>query len=383
MTEVNKSFSSDLAAQIEQLSLIKDDEKLSKSEKENKLKEASLKTLEMISKEIDSLSIANKIFITDIQNSIQMGLAMDDWDGIPTPREVRREINDLKQVIQALSQCISQSFSDLNDVMKLLVEISNKYGQAKFSEWLTHSLNNMESAKNQFEKMKDSIKQQHSADQASAVGQIVGGSISLGMSAGSMVGSAFNTKKQLNALKDQKEINLLKDNLDIKTKQHEQGIQNLTAAKKELAVLKQRGAPDTKIKSEESKISALEKMKAASAESHIQANNVYQDINSKQEQIKLKNQTQAAYFSALTNLGGSSSALINGIANTHAADIRQDANLSKLDSDKAEYQKNLDQNMMQSTLDAFQKSSDFVNKVLQAYLNISQNNASMISKSIS
>ena len=214
MGAIGNTISSDLATQIQLLSTIKNDSDLKPSEKEAKLKEEGAKTLAMIAKEKDSLSIVNHAFAMNIQDVIKLAMASDDWDGIPPPIEMKRAIADLHQVSQALSVSLSQGFNDANEVMKLLIDINAKYGQAKAKEWLLHIKNSMDSAKEQFVETENSIKSQHSADRSAAIGQIVGGSLSCALSAGSMIGSAVNAKKQLNALEDKKLLNSLKDSMD-------------------------------------------------------------------------------------------------------------------------------------------------------------------------
>lgn len=380
MNNINTSISSELASNIEQLSLIKNDQNISSTEKEVKLREAGAKTLAMISNEMDKLSISNKLFVADIKNAIQSGFSLDDWGSIPSPKEVRREINDLQQVNQALSRCISNNFADMTAVMKLIIEISGKYGQAKFSEWISHTLDNMKSAKAQFEKTKQSINEQHTADQTAAIGQIVGGCVSLGMSAGTMIGSTVNLKKQLTALKDQKSINSLSNMLEVKAKAYDQSVENLKSQKVKLADMEANGASATSIKDTKNKISALETMKTASHDNFINAKNHHADLDYKNKRISLKNQTEALHIQGLSSFSGASNSMINGSTSHVSADQRRKANLSKLESDKAEYQKNFDQNMIQSSLEAYHKASDHLRQTIQAMLSLEQGHSNMISQ---
>jgi hypothetical protein len=140
------------------------------------------------------------------------------------------------------------------------------------------------------------------------------------------------------------------------------------------------GASATSIKDTKNKISALETMKTASHDNFINAKNHHADLDYKNKRISLKNQTEAVHIQGLSSFSGASNSMINGSTSHVSADQRRKANLSKLESDKAEYQKNFDQNMIQSSLEAYHKASDHLRQTIQAMLSLEQGHSNMISQ---
>ena len=380
MAAIGNTISSDLATQIQLLSTIKNDSDLKPSEKEAKLKEEGAKTLAMIAKEKDSLSIVNHAFAMNIQDVIKLAMASDDWDGIPPPIEMKRAIADLHQVSQALSVSLSQGFNDANEVMKLLIDINAKYGQAKAKEWLLHIKNSMDSAKEQFVETENSIKSQHSADRSAAIGQIVGGSLSCALSAGSMIGSAVNAKKQLNALEDKKLLNSLKDSMDSAGTKSNEMTNSVAKEKAEFERMKSNNSlSDAEIDAQDIRLASQESLQVEVEKNYKSAKNSYREAKYTADEININNQTEAAQINMLSGLSGGINSIANGAAGLRAADQRADASTSKLEADKKELQKNFDQNMAQTSLDNFQKSGQVVEKHIQAMLNIEQSRAGQIS----
>jgi hypothetical protein len=380
MGAIGNNISSDLAAQIQLLSSIKDDSNLEPADKEAKLKQEGAKTLAMIAKEKDSLSIVNLAFAANIQDVIRSALATDDWDGIPPPTEIKREIADLQQVSQALAQSLSQGFNDANEVLKLLIDINAKYGQAKAKEWLLHIKNSMESANEQFKETSKSIASQKQADRTSAIGQIVGGSLSCAMSAGSMIGSAINAKKQLSAFKDQREIHVLKDTMDTAGTKSEEMRNSVVKEKAEFEKMKSNNSfTDAEVDAQDIRLASHESLTIEADKNFKIAQEKYRDIKYQADKINIKNQTEAAQINMLGGLGGGMNSIANGAAALHSADQKADASYSKLEADKKELQKSFDQNMAQTCLDNFQKTGQLLDKHIQAMLNMEQSRAGQIS----
>lgn len=380
MGAIGNTISSDLAAQIQLLSSIKDDTNLKPADKEIKLKQEGEKTLAMIAKEKDSLSIVNLAFATKIEVVIQIALAADDWDGIPPPTEVKREIADLQQVSQALAQSLNQGFNDANAVLKLLIDINAKYGQAKAKEWLLHIKNSMEAANEQFDETAKSISSQKQADRTSAIGQIVGGSLSCAMSAGSMIGSAINAKKQLSALKDQKELHILKDSMDSTKAKSKEMANDVAKEKTEFERMKSnKSFSDAEIDAQDIRLASHEALQVDLEKNYKLAKNSYIEAKHTADKINIHNQTEAAQLNMLGGLGNGMSSMVNGLAGFFAADYRADASTFKLYADKKEYQKNFDQNMSQTAVDNLQKSGQFIDKCIQASSNMEQSRAGQIS----
>lgn len=380
MGAIGNTISSDLAAQIQLLSLIKDDTNLKPADKEIKLKQEGEKTLAMIAKEKDSLSIVNHAFAMNIQDVIQLAMASDDWDGIPPPTEVKREIADLHQVSQALAQCLNQGFNDANAVLKLLIDINAKYGQAKAKEWLLHIKNSMEAAHEQFEETAKSIASQKQADRTSAIGQIVGGSLSCAMSAGSMIGSAINAKKQLSALKDQKELHILKDSMDSTKAKSKEMASDVAKEKTEFERMKSNNSfSDAEIDAQDIRLASHEALQVDLEKNYKAAKNSYIEAKHAADKINVHNQTEAAQINMLGALGNGISSMANGVAGLYAADYRAESSAHKLEADKKEYQKNFDQNMSQTAQDTLQKYGQIIDKYIQAIANMEQSRAGQIS----
>ena len=383
MATIGNTISSDLAAQIQLLSAIKDDSNLSAADKEAKLKQEGAKTLNMIANEKDSLSIVNLAFTSNIQDVIQAALASDDWDGIPPPTEMKRNIADLQQVSQALAVCLNQAFNDVDAIMKLLIDISAKFGTMKATEWLQHMKNSMESAKEQFKNTEESIKSQKKADQTAAIGQIVGGSLSCAMSAGSMIGSAVNAKKQLKALEKQKDIHILKESLDSLGEKSKKMTKNVGKEKAEFERIKtDKSMSDNQIKDQEVKFKNEEKLQIRIDKEYKDAKSSYKAVSHEADKINILNKTEADQITMINGISSGVNSLTNGIAGLRSADEKAEASTSKLEADKKEYQKSLEQNMTQTTLDQLQKSGQFIDKVLQAKSSMEQSKSGQISASI-
>ncbi len=380
MAAIGNTISSDLSAQIQLLSAIKDDSNLSAAEKEAKLKQEGAKTLDMIANEKDSLSIVNLAFASNIQDVIQSALISDDWDGIPPSKEMKREIADLQQVSQALAVSLNQGFNDVNEVMKLLIDINAKYGQAKASEWLQHMKNSMESAKEQFKNTEESIAKQKTADRSTAIGQMVAGSISCAMSAGSMIGSAVNAKKQLKALDNQKDLQLLKESMDSFGEESKKKLKAINKEKAEFEKIKsdKSMAPD-QITNQEAKFKNEEKLQIRMENEYKDAKKSYKVANHEADKINILNRKEADQITMINGISSGVNSMVNGLAGLFAADQRADASSSKLEADKKEYQKSFEQSMTQTTLDQLQKSGQFVDKSIQAMTNVEQSRAGQIS----
>jgi hypothetical protein len=380
MAAIGNNISSELAAQFQLLSSINNDSDLEPAEKKAKLQQETSKTLAMIEKEKDSLSIVNLNFVNNIQSLIQGAMATDDWDGIPPPNEMKREIADLQQVRQALAFSLSQGSNDKNVVLKLLMDINAKYGQAKAKEWLLHIKNSMESAQEQFNQTEQSIASQKTADCASAIGQIVGGSLSCAISAGSMVGSFVNAKKQLSALKDQKDLHLMKDNMDSLGNKSKEASKNVSVEKAKFESMKSNNSlTDAEIDAQDIKFASHEALSLDAEKNFTAAKNSYRDAKHAAGKINIKNQEFAAYMNSLGGFGGAVNSIANGAAGLDAAEHRAKASEFKLKADREEFQKNFDQNMGQISLDSFQKTGQIIDKHIQAFQNMEQSQAGMIS----
>jgi hypothetical protein len=380
MAAIGNTISSDLAAQIQLLSTIKDDSNLDPADKQAKLRQEGEKTLAMIAKEKGSLSIVNSAFASNIQDVIQVALASDDWDGIPQPIEMKREIADLKQVSQALAISLSQGFNDANDILKLLMDINSKIQTSNAKEWLTHIKNTMEAANEQFRKTEISIKTQNTADRTAAIGQIVGGSLSCAMSAGSMVGSWVSAKKQLSALKTQKTMHGMEDGLEAMAAKSKQASKDVGEQKAQLERMKtaKTFSPE-EIAAQDKKLTNTAVVRLEVDKQHHNAKTAYRDIKYNTERISIKNQTLTAHMNSLGGLGNGTNALANGTAGVMAADQRAEASLAKLEADKSEYLRSFEQNMGQNAFDRYQKTGQFIDKALQALTNMWQNHSGVIS----
>ena len=380
MAAIGNTISSDLAAQIQLLSTIKDDSNLDPTDKQAKLKLEGAKTLAMIANEKGSLSIVNSAFATNIQDVIQAALLSDDWDGIPPPMEIKREIADLQQVSQALAIALNNGFNDVNDVLKLLMDINSKIQTSSAKEWLTHIKNNMEAANEQFRQTEVSIKTQNTADRTAAIGQIVGGSLSCAMSAGSMVGSVVSAKKQLSALKTQKTMHGMEDGLEAMAAKSKQASKDVGEQKAKLEKMKATNTfTPAEIKAQDNKLTNHAVVRLEADKQLNNAKTAYRDTKYNTDRISIQNQTLTAHMNSVGGLGNAMNNIANGTAGVMAADQRSAASLAKLEADRVEYLKNLLQTLGQNAYDRSRGSIQLIDKHLQTLSNIGQSNSSAIS----
>jgi hypothetical protein len=380
MAAIGNTISSDLAAQIQVLSSIKDDSTLAPTDKQAKLKQEGEKTLAMIAMEKGSLSIVNLAFASNIQDVIQAALASSDWDSIPPPSVIKREIADLHQVSQALSLSLKQGINDIREVMKLLIEINDKYAGAKSNEWLQNMKSSLDIAKEQFKKTEESINQQQKSDKTAAGGQIAGGLFSGVMSAGSMVGSAINAKKQLSALKNESKLKIQKDNFDGLKELHAEQKQKFKSETKELDKLKASpNRDDAKIAIQQTKADNADNLVKRTKTDHDVADHQFNKARKSADKINIRNNEFQAYMNNIGGFGNAGSSLINSSVSTVSADEKAAASHLKNEADKAEFQKNFIQNMAQQRFDSVQKAVQSIDKGIQAMTNIEQSNAGQLS----
>lgn len=380
MAEIGNTISSDLAAQIQLLSTIKADNTLDSADKEAKLKQEGIKTLDMIEKEKDSLSIVNSAFASNIQDVIRSALASDDWDGIPPPTEIKREISDLQQVSQAIAIALNSGFNDVNDVLKLLMDINFKMQSSSAKEWLTHIKNTMEAANTQFKKTEESIGKQKTADRTAAIGQIVGGSLSCAMSAVSVAGSIFNAKKQLGALKTQKTMHGMEDGLEAMAAKSKQASKDVGKQKAELERMKSTNSfSKAEMEAQDIKLARHEAIHIEAQNNYAAAKTSYREVKHNAEKISIKGQRDTAIWNGVGASGNAMNTMSTGAANLNAADQRADASLAKLDADKAEFLKNLLQTLGQNAYERTKGCLQFIDKSLQTQAAIGQSYSNAIS----
>ena len=350
MAAIGNTISSDLAAQIQLMSTIKDDSNLDPAEKEAKLQQEGAKTLAMIANEKDSLSIVNSAFAANIQDVIQVALATADWDGLPPPIEMKREIADLQQVSQALAISLNQGFNDANDILKLLMDINSKVQTSKKS------------------------------DRTAAIGHIVGGSLSCAMSTVSMVGSWRSAKQQLSALKTQKTMHGMKDGLEAMAAKSKQASKDVGEQKAQLERMKATNTfTPAEIKAQDKKLTNHAVVRLEADKQLHNAKTAYRDIKYNTDRISIKSQTKTAHMNSIGGLGNAMNSIANGTAGVMAADQRAEASLAKLEADKSEYQRNFEQSMGQNAFDRYQKTGQFIDKALQALTNMGQSHSGVIS----
>jgi hypothetical protein len=380
MAAIGNTISSDLATQIQLLSTIQDDTNLDPADKQAKLRQEGEKTLAMIAKEKGSLSIVNSAFAGIIQDSIQVALASDDWDGIPPPAEMKQGIADLQQVSQALSIALSNGFNDTNDILKLLIDINSKIQLSNALEWLTHLKNNMEAANAQFAKMKEHIDTQHTADRKTAIGQIAGGAISCAMNTVSLTGSILNAKKQLGALKTQKTMHGLEDNLEMMAAKSKQASKDVGKQKAELERMKATNQTSAaEMEAQDIKIASHEAIHIDAQNKYATAKTSYREAKHNAEKISIKGQRDTAIWNGVGASGTAWNAMSTGAANLEAADDRRDAGMQRLDADKYEYQKSFEQSLGQTAYERFQSAGRTMEKIIQAKINMEQSNAGLMS----
>ena len=380
MAAIGNTISSELAAQIQLISTIKDDSNLDLADKQAKLKVEGEKTLAMIANEKDSLSIVNSAFASGIQDAIQAALATADWDGIPPPIEMKREIADLQQVSQALAISLNQGFNDSNDILKLLMDINSKIQTSNAKEWLTHIKNTMDAATAQFANTKDSIEKQNKADRTGAIGQIVGGSLSCAMGAVSMTGSILNAKKQLGALKTQKTMHALEDGLEMTAAKSKQASKDVGKQKAELERMKSTNSfSEAEIAAQDKKLTNAAVVSVQNDKQHQIAKTSFREAKHNAEKISIKGQRDTAIWNGVGASGNAMNTMSTGVANLYAADQRAEASLAKLEADKNEYQRNFEQSMGQNAFDRYQKTGQFIDKTLQALTNMGQSHSGVIS----
>ena len=380
MAAIGNTISSDLAAQIQLMSTIKDDSNLDPAEKEAKLQQEGAKTLAMIANEKDSLSIVNSAFAANIQDVIQVALATADWDGLPPPIEMKREIADLQQVSQALAISLNQGFNDANDILKLLMDINSKVQTSNANEWITHIKNTMDAANAQFAKTKEFIETQKKSDRTAAIGQIVGGSLSCAMSTVSMVGSWRSAKQQLSALKTQKTMHGMKDGLEAMAAKSKQASKDVGEQKAQLERMKATNTfTPAEIKAQDKKLTNHAVVRLEADKQLHNAKTAYRDIKYNTDRISIKSQTKTAHMNSIGGLGNAMNSIANGTAGVMAADQRAEASLAKLEADKSEYQRNFEQSIGQNAFDRYQKTGQFIDKALQALTNMGQSHSGVIS----
>lgn len=379
MAAIGNTISSDLAEQIQLLSTINDDSNLDPADKQAKLRQEGEKTLAMIANEKGSLSIVNSAFATKIQHVIQVALASDDWDGIPPPVEIKREIADLQQVSQALAKALSNGFNDANNILKLLIDINSKIQTSNASEWLAHIKNSMEAATAQFAKTEASIGKQNTADRTAAIGQIVGGSLSCAMSAVSMTGSILNAKKQLGALKTQKTMHGLEDNLEIMAAKSKQASKDVGKQKAELERMKSTNSfSPEEIAVQDKKLTNAAVVSVQNDKQHQIAKTSFREAKENAEIISLRGQRDTAIWNGVGASGNSLNAMSTGAANVNAADDRAESSMDKLDADRDEYRKSFEQSLGQTASERFQSAGRMMEKIIQAKINMEQSNSGSI-----
>jgi len=200
------------------------------------------------------------------------------------------------------------------------------------------------------------------------------------MSAGSMIGSAINAKKQLKALEKQKDIHIMKESLDSLGEKSKKMTKDVGKEKAEFERIKSdKSMSENQIKDQEVKFKNEEKLQIRIEKEYKDAKSSYKAATHEADKINIKNQTEAAQINMLSGLAGGMNSIANGAAGLHSADQKADASYSKLEADKKEFQKSFDQNMAQTCLDNFQKTGQLVDKHIQAMLNMEQSRAGQIS----
>ena len=333
-------------------------------DKDKNIKAEIERTLLMLDVEYESLNVSSKEVLDDLREKLILAKSNSKWDEIPPPGEMKMTFDELKLIASAIFESMVDIFSDINDVIKLIIEINKKYANQKMKESLLHMDGMMKAAKVQFDEIMLANQKQLSADKTSAGFQIAASFVSLQVNIACLGGSLINMK---NAKAD---LDKLKDAQELKVKfgTHDETLKSInerkTAIKKDVQSGKITNADaDEKLKS----LDRLEQF--------------VNDVSTKNKDIDFKklfddrsNQIRetSEFLAAFRGVGDSYKGIIESIGGIKSAEEKFAASSANLRGQVNEFFKNMEQNFSQNDMDLYRKVMDTIDKFIQAMSSLMQ-----------
>lgn len=333
-------------------------------DKDKNIKAEIERTLLMLDVEYESLNVSSKEVLDDLREKLILAKSNSKWDEIPPPGEMKMTFDELKLIASAIFESMVDIFSDINDVIKLIIEINKKYANQKMKESLLHMDGMMKAAKVQFDEIMLANQKQLSADKTSAGFQIAASFVSLQVNIACLGGSLINMK---NAKAD---LDKLKDAQELKVKfgTHDETLKSINERKTVIKNDVQSGKitnadADEKLKS----LDRLEQF--------------VNDVSTKNKDIDFKklfddrsNQIRetSEFLAAFRGVGDSYKGIIESIGGIKSAEEKFAASSANLRGQVNEFFKNMEQNFSQNDMDLYRKVMDTIDKFIQAMSSLMQ-----------
>lgn len=380
---MSNTISSDLSANLQQLSELAHNKTLSAEEKKSALEKASAKTLAEINAEIPSLNFTSSKFAEKIVRLLTDG----KYNLLPMPAKMNADLQALRQVADALATISASSMSiDITSILRLLAESHRTLAITNSDSRIQNRKVKIEAADNEFKAREKANKEQRTADLLTACADIVSGAVQLGGSIVSAVGAVKNIKASKDVLDKSKQLGPL-------TQAREAGKQDLKVATNDFQVAKS-GVADIEMqvksaprgpKKEALKIQLKEardtldqaKLKFEDAKTNYSsAKNIetqrLQEIDT--DNLAIKASTQK--YEAAQQITNSSATITRGIGLAIAAQFNFRANTERLKADMQGLEKDMASQSEQSAQEGDHNMMEGARNTLQSLSAIEQGTSS-------
>lgn len=384
------TISSDLSANLQQLSELANNQTLSADEKKSALEKAGAKTLADINAEMPSLNFTSSKFAEKIARLLTDG----KYNLLPSPAKMSTDLEALRQVADALLENLNSISIDITTIMRFLAEAHRSLAKINSDSQIQNRKIKLEAAKNEFEEKKKAIAQQLTADLLSAASEIVMGAGQAIGSAVSLFGAVKNINKSKVVLKDSHALSNISQDKKIAQQNLADAAKGLDELKpgslkkiKELEILEKSASPGEEKDAITKQLNAVKdtlaaaesKFKNAKAEFSFAEKN--ENVLSKiidTDNLKIKASTQK--YEAVQQIASSTATILKGITQSIAAVYSNQASTGRLKADIQGLEKDMASQSEQSAQEGYRTLMEGARNAIQALSAMEQSiSASMTS----
>ena len=370
---MSNTISANLSAQLQQLSELANNEKLSTEEKKAALQTAGAKTLAEINVEMPSLNFTSTKFAEKIAKLITDG----KFNLLPFPAKMSTDLQALRLVATALSDNVNSMSVDISTINRFLAEAHRSLAITNSNLFLLNRVKKLEASEKEFSAKEDANKKQLTADLLSASAEGVMGVVQLAGATISFKGALKNIVKSKDVLKETHTLNNLSETKKIAKQELVAAAEDLKSVKtiaepriKQLSDKVKAGTAsfteENEMKSLEMKLSKCEKTFTAAQtkfeKAEFNENLLTQNIDTKN--LNLKSSTQK--YEGVQQIMNSSATVLKGIVQTIAAVYTFQASKSRVDADRLGLEKDMASQSEQSAQEGYRNMMEGARNTVQS-----------------
>lgn len=386
---MSNTISSDLSANLQQLSELANNKTLSAEEKKSALEKAGAKTLAEINAEIPSLNFTSSKFAEKIARLLTEG----KYNLLPSPAKMSTDLQALRQVANALLENSNSMSIDITTIMRFLSEAHRTLANTNSDSQIQNRKLKLQASDNEFKAREKANLEQLTADLLSAAAEVVMGAVQLGGSIVSTYGAVKNIKKSNEVLKDTHALSNISQDKKIAQQHLADAAKNLDEYKpgalKKINELKQREVSGFATPAEKSDLKKLEvtlktyEKKLGHSQSEFSLAEKNENILSKlidTDNLEIKASTQK--YEAVQQITSSSAIILKGVTQAIAANYSFRASTERLQADRQGLDKDMASQSEQSGQEGSRSMMEGARNALQSLSAMEQGSSSSISNMV-